>query len=402
MEKKHAFCFFFHAQRLFLLKKTLIQDYIKYIPYVIIGTFFLALAIQLFYYLFFYARIAFHKPIKLTNEIEPVSVIICAKNEAENLKKFLPLVLEQDFPNFEVIIVNDCSMDETEMLLAQMKQTNPKLRFTTIVEDEKFKHGKKLAVTVGIKSAKHNNIVFIDADCYPETSKWLYSMQQGFGWGKEIVLGYGGYEEGKGFLNKFIRFDAMFVAINYLSFAKAHIPYMGIGRNLAYKKTLFFKNKGFATHYELNSGDDDLFVNETSNPKNTIVVLDNDSVVRTLPKSSFSDLYLQKKRHLTTSDRYKYKHQVLLTLEPLTRFLYYLLIAPAIILADEPLRWYVVGFGAFRLILQLFIIKLSMIKLKEKNLLLYSPLLDILLPLFYLYIHIVNYFTRDKKQHKWK
>jgi poly-beta-1,6-N-acetyl-D-glucosamine synthase len=380
----------------------LIKDYIIYIPQALVGLFFFAVAIQLFYYLYFYSRIAFHKPNKLTNDVEPVSIIICAKNESENLEKFLPLVLDQDFQYFEVIVVNDCSMDDTEMHLAQMRQKYPKLRFTTITEDEKFKHGKKLAVTVGIKSAKHNNIVFIDADCYPETKRWLYSMQQGFGWGKEIVLGYGGYEERKGFLNKFIRFDCMFVAINYLSFAKAHIPYMGIGRNLAYKKTLFFKNKGFATHYELNSGDDDLFVNETSTKKNTIVVLDNDSIVRTVPKMTFGELYLQKKRHLTTSDRYKYKHQFLLTFEPFTRFLYYILVAPVIILTPEPLKWYIVGFAVLRLLVQLIIIKLSMIKLKEKKLLLYSPLLDILLPLFYLYIHIVNYFTSDKKQHKWK
>ena len=380
----------------------MIKDYIIYIPQVIIGLFLFAVIIQLFYYLYFYSRIAFHKPDKLTNDIEPVSIIICAKNEAENLEKFLPSILSQDFAQFEVIVVNDCSMDDTEMLLAQMRQKFPKLRFTSIVEDEKFKHGKKLAATVGIKSAKHNNIVFIDADCYPETDRWLYSMQQGFGWGKEIVLGYGGYEERKGFLNKFIRFDCMFVAINYLSFAKAHIPYMGIGRNLAYKKTLFFKNKGFATHYELNSGDDDLFVNETATKKNTIIVLDENSIVRTIPKMTFKELYLQKKRHLTTSDRYKYKHQFLLTLEPLTRFLYFILIAPAIIIAPEPLKWYIIGVAALRIIIQLIIVKLSMIKLKEKNLLLYSPLLDILLPLFYMYIHVINYFTSDKKQHKWK
>ena len=380
----------------------MIKDYIIYIPQIIVGIFLFAVAIQLFYYLYFYSRIAFHKPNKLTNDVEPVSIIICAKNEAENLEKFLPLVLEQDFLKYEVIVVNDCSMDGTEMLLAQMRVKFPKLRFTTITEDEKFKHGKKLAATVGIKSAKYNNIVFIDADCYPETNLWLYSIQQGFGWGKEIVLGYGGYEDRKGFLNKFIRFDCMFVAINYLSFAKAHIPYMGIGRNLAYKKSLFFKNKGYASHYELNSGDDDLFVNETSDKKNTIVILDNDSIVRTVPKTTFNEFYLQKKRHLTTSNRYKFKHQFLLILEPFSRFLYYLLVAPAIILAPAPQKWYVIGVASFRLIVQLIIIKLSMIKLKEKKLLLYSPLLDILLPLFYLYIHIVNFFTSDKKQHKWK
>lgn len=383
-------------------KKLLIQDYLIYVPGILFGIFTFALAVQLFYYFFFYSRIAFHKQKKYTNDIEPVSVIICAKNEAENIEKFLPLVLNQDFPEFEVIVVNDCSMDETEMLLAQMKQKYSRLKFTTIVEDEKFKHGKKLAVTVGIKSAKYNNIVLIDADCYPESNQWLLSMQQGFGWGKEIVLGYGGFEDCKGFLNKFIRYDAMFIAITYLSFAKAHLPYMGIGRNMAYKKPLFFKNKGFASHYELNSGDDDLFINETATSKNTVIILDKNSIVRTLPKTSFRDLYLQKKRHLTTSDRYKLKHQFLLAFEPFTRFLFYATIVPAIILIPEPLKWYVVGGIGFRLLTQLIIIKFSMIKLKEKKLLLYSPILDILLPVFYLTIYIINSFSSNKKQNKWK
>lgn len=375
---------------------------LKYIPDILVYSFFVILFIQLCFYFFIYTRLAFHKQRPIANDIEPVSVVICAKNEGENLEKFLPLVLNQDFENFEVIVVNDCSMDDTEMLLAQMKQKYSRLRFTTLVEDNKFKHGKKLAVTVGVKSAKHNNIIFTDADCYPETDKWLFSMQQGFGWGKEIILGYGGYQHKKTLLNKIIRFDSLFIAMNYIGFAKAHIPYMGIGRNLGYNRKIFFNNNGFASNYEINSGDDDILINETATSKNTIVILNKDSIVRTLPKTSLKEFYLQKKRHITTAGRYKYIHQFLLGLEFCSRFLFYCLLAPAIIFANEALFWYVIGGLGFRLLVQLLIVKLSMIKLNERKLLLYSPFLDVFLTFFYIFLFINNKLSSRNKIYRWK
>jgi glycosyltransferase involved in cell wall biosynthesis len=374
----------------------------QYLPVVIIAFFFFATAIQLFYYLFFYARLSFHRHKPTENDCEPVSVIICAKNEAEHLEKFLKKVLEQEYPTFEVIVVNDCSSDETEMVLAQMKMRYKNLRYTNITEDKTFKHNKKLAISVGVKAAKYEVLVFTDADCYPESTKWLYNIQQGFGWNKEIVLGYGGFEERAGFLNKLIRFDSIFVAMNYLGFAKAGIPYMGVGRNLAYKKSLFFKNKGFATNYELNSGDDDLFVNETATKNNTKVIVTNESIVRTIPKETFDEYYMQKRRHLTTASRYHRHHQVLLLGELASRFLCYATIIPAVLITPRPLMWYIAGVFGLRMVTHLVIIKLSMIKLKEKNLLLYSPLFDVLLPIIHLMVHISNYTYAQRRKNKWK
>lgn len=378
------------------------QALLPYLPISVVIFFFVAVGIQLFYYWFFYARLSFHKQKLSENDMEPVSVIVCAKNESEHVANFLPRVLEQEYPNYEVIVVNDCSSDETEMVLAQLKMRYKHLRYTNIEEDYTFKHNKKLAITVGVKAAKYENLVFIDADCYPETNKWLFNMQQAFSWSKELVLGYGGFEMKPGLLNKMIRYDGLFVAMNYISYAKAGIPYMGVGRNMAYKKSLFFKNKGFASNYELNSGDDDLFVNETATKANTGVVINKESLVRTPPKITFPEYYRQKRRHFSTASRYKTSHKTLLLLEIFSRYAFFLSAVPAALLAGIPLLWYVLGAFALRMLTHLTIVKFSMIRLKEKNLLLYSPLFDVLLPIIHGMVFVSNYMYAQRKKNKWR
>jgi len=224
--------------------------------------------IQLLYFLVFYIRIAFKINQKsATEKKEPVSVIICAQNEAENLKNNLPAILEQNYENFQVIVVNDCSTDNSQDILSEMMTRYPNLYVTRIDKDEKFSHGKKLALTVGIKAAKNEWLLFTDADCKPADKNWIASMASNFTEKTDIVLGYGGSIKSKGLLNRLIRFDNLFIALQYFTFARAGIPYMGVGRNLAYRKSLFFKARGFASHHHIISGDDDLFVNQNASKK---------------------------------------------------------------------------------------------------------------------------------------
>lgn len=342
----------------------------------ITGLFTLSLIIQLFYYLFFYLRLAWAK-VKINENInEPVSVIICAREEAENLEKFLPLVLEQDYPNFEVIVVNDCSEDHTENVLKNFQLKYSNLRYTTIKKDEKFTHGKKLAQTIGIKSANNEKLIFTDADCYPTSNQWIKSIAGSFQSKTEILLAYGGYEKSTGFLNKLIRFDTFFIALQYMTFARAGIPYMGVGRNLSYLKSLFFKNKGFASHARLLSGDDDLFVNETATSKNTDIIFNPESITRSIPKKKFIYWLRQKKRHRTTFTRYKISHKFLLALEPISRLLFYANFITLLAFQFMPV-WIITAFS-IRLVLQLLTLYFATKRLQEKDLLLYSPIFDLL------------------------
>jgi len=238
-----------------------------------------------------------------SNSTPPVSVIICAKNEAENLKDFIPSILEQNYTDFEVILVNDASIDDTLEVMESFEKLDPRVRLVDVKNIEAFWGKKKYALTLGIKKAKNSALLFTDADCRPESNMWISEMASNFRDNKTIVLGYGGYLKNKGsFLNKLIRYETLLTAIQYFSFAKWGIPYMGVGRNLAYTSQEFYAQNGFATHLHIKSGDDDLFVNQAGTEENTAITFNRASITRSIPKTSFSTWILQKRRHISTAN----------------------------------------------------------------------------------------------------
>lgn len=355
--------------------------------------------IQLVYYIFIYGKVGRVKQVSiddLNHQWPPVSVVICARNEQDNLTKNIPFIAEQNYPNFEIVVVDDCSEDNTHYILNDLCQQYPHVRQTLIHKDDKFWHGKKLAVTVGIKSAANNIIVFTDADCTPKSKEWLKQMVYAYEPETDIVLGYCGYEQDNGFLNKMIRCDAFFIGLNYLGLAMAKLPYMGIGRNLSYKKDLFFKNKGFAKHLKYVSGDDDLFVNEVATSKNTKVCISKDALLTTEPRQSWSSWFLQKTRHGSTYREYSTKSKISLSLEMSSRLLFFAsAIAAAILL---PIVYVALGFIFIRLIIISISFKTGINRLEEKGLWMPMILFDIISPVLYLALYLKRKFTPKRQQ----
>jgi glycosyltransferase involved in cell wall biosynthesis len=368
---------------------------------ILLSLFGLTALIQLTYYLFFYGRVRMQKkPGRKTKKTaKGVSVIICAKNEADNLKNFLPSVLEQDYPEYEVIVVNDCSDDDTEDILQLFGNQYPHLRVTTIHKDASLTHSKKMALFLGIKAAKFDYLLMTDADCQPVSSDWISLMTRNFNKDRGFVLGYGGYLRERGLLNKYIRFDTMFIAMQYMGMAMAGFPYMGVGRNLAYKRSIFFENKGFGPYINLQSGDDDLFVNKLANKSNCSVEMSQDSFTRSVPAGSFAALTKQKARHLSTAPHYNLWSRLLLIAEPLSRLIFYL---SFIILMVVSSAWLIplILFGAV-LITKTIIIRKAQIALNEKDLLLFSFLFDILSPFINGYFLLITRRNRNRS-YEWK
>lgn len=355
-------------------------------------------AIQLYYYLRIYLPALTAKQTQNSNTT-PISVIICAKNEAENLKTNLKSILEQNHSNYEVIVVDDGSTDNTGDVLGEFLAEYKHLRTTSIPipNDPKFTHGKKLAVTVGVKAAKNDWLVFTDADCAAESTEWLNSMQVGFE-NNEIVLGYGGYHKEKSVLNNFIRYETLNIALMYLGWAAIKKPYMGIGRNLAYNKELFFKNKGFASNYGLLSGDDDLFVNETCNSKNTTIVTSKNSFTRSKASKTWGELFTQKKRHLTTANSYKALHSFRIGMEPISRAWFYLLLI--FLLTNNIFMHATLAIAGVKIILQSIFFQRAAKRFNEKNMWFSCIIFDV----FSLFFNFLAYFalTFRPKQIKWK
>lgn len=334
--------------------------------------------IQLYYLLFEFRSFSFRKAgvTKAPSQWPSVSVVICARNEFKNLRSFLPLVLDQDYPDFQVVVVNDCSWDESGTYLKEMAMSHSRLKVVTLTLEEKYQHGKKFALTLGIKGAAHELLVLTDADCRPSSQKWIQGMVAGFLNGKDLVIGYGAYEKKPGLLNKWIRFDTAMAALMYLSRAIQGKAYMGVGRNMAYKKDLFFRNKGFANHYHILSGDDDLFVNEVAGPKNTAVIVNPESITFSKPKEGLSDWINQKTRHLSAGRLYKSRDKRLLGLWHFSHFLFW--IALFLTIGLKP-GWIIpVSVFGIRFLTMTTITWKSFSQLGEKDLIPFVLLFDIL------------------------
>lgn len=371
------------------------MEVIKYILFVIFQVCFVT---QLYYLITKHRRLASYKPANETPITHlPISVIIAARNEYSNLKNNLPLFFEQDHPDYEVIVVNNCSSDQSEFLLKEYEKQYPKLKIVTVNEHPRFKTGKKFALTMGIKAAKNEHLLFTDADCEPASDHWISRMTSRFNGNTAIVLGYSPYKKAPGFLNLFIRFETLKTAINYLSAALNGEAYMGIGRNLAYTKTLFFSNKGFASHMHVLSGDDDLFVNQNATPDNVEIEIHPDTYTRSDAKETLRAYYWQKKRHMGVGKLYKNRDRRFLSFDAVSGFFFYVLLIYLAIVWFMP--YLLLGVFIFRLLFQILIYNKIYKKLRSADLLWYLPFFDVI---YYMYLNLFGLIGTFTKTKQWK
>jgi cellulose synthase/poly-beta-1,6-N-acetylglucosamine synthase-like glycosyltransferase len=360
------------------------------IEYTLLSVFVAAFLVQMFYYLRYYLTTG-----RAGNggDVEthqtPVSVVICARNEAANLRRHLPSILKQRHHDFEVIVVNDSSEDDSDIVLSELKEQYPHLKISTITKDPRFHHNKKLAQLIGIKAASNDFLLLTDADCLPESDKWLTMMTAPMVDGKDIVLGYGGYMKSRGLLNLYIRFDAFFIAMQYAGMALRGKPYMGVGRNLAYRKELFMKNNGFSSHYHLASGDDDLFVNSNATSANTAVVINSEAHTRSIPPAKLKEFIKQKRRHFTTAPYYSFADRFRLFLEPFSRVFFY---STAAVLLSLLCLWQAVAAVAgLTIIVKIVTFFKASGKLNETGLILPAIFFDIISPVVNSLLYIAKF-----------
>jgi glycosyltransferase involved in cell wall biosynthesis len=355
--------------------------------------FIFVVAIQLLYYLVIFGKFTLVKSEKIIPQNIPISVIVCAKNEQENVAKFIPLLIEQNYPDFEIILIDDASNDETLELFEAFEKQHSNIKLVKVKNNEAFWGNKKYALTLGIKSSKNEHLLFTDADCYPTSKNWITAMSAKFTNEKAIVLGYGAYEKiENSFLNKLIRFETAITAIQYFSWAKRGHPYMGVGRNLGYKKEVFFSVNGFIDHMQMRSGDDDLFVNQASNKINTAICYAPESFTFSKPKTSYKEWFTQKRRHISTANYYKFFDKLQLGLFYFCQ-LFFILI-PIILLAFQ-FQWILVlSLIALRYIVVWTVVGYGAGKLKENDLKVWFPVLELSLIVTQINVFVTNIFSK--------
>ncbi|MFT6970038.1 MAG: glycosyltransferase involved in cell wall biosynthesis [Roseivirga sp.] len=307
-----------------------------------IMAFSLLVGIQLYYHWHYFDALKLFK--KEQSVLVPsVSVIVAARNEIKNLPQLLSTVLAQNYPKFELIVVNDRSTDGSNELLKGWQNQDARLTILNIDKLPDGWNGKKFALKKGIEVAKYECILLTDADCVPISDQWMRNMSSQFTSDADFVLGVSPYEKTNGFLNQIIQYETLLTAVQYLSYAIRGNPYMGVGRNLIYRKSLFFKNdfKGFEGKM---GGDDDLFVNAHATSTNTKICIHPDALVISIPKKTWREYFIQKIRHLSVGKSYRNKDQARLGLFALSSTLGWVLLFLAIII-DIELTTILVIFG---------------------------------------------------------
>lgn len=354
--------------------------------------------VQFLYYIFVFGKFSFAKIQTPTTKQIPISIIVCAKNEEENVKKLIPLLAEQNYHTFEIVLIDDASSDATLDIFEEFEKQYSNIKLVKVENNEAFWGNKKFALTLGIKAAKYDYLLFIDSSCYPTSKDWIASMSSQFTMKRNIVLGYGGYEKrANSLLNKIIRFDTLLTATQYFSWANIGKPYMGVGRNMAYKREEFFKVRGFIDHMKIRSGDDDLFINQAATSANTAICYLPESFTYSNPKTTFKSWFTQKRRQVYTTKHYKMFDRYQLSIFYITQLLF--LVLPAILLAYQ-FQWIaVLSVIGFRYIFAWITLGFAAGKLNEKDVMYWFPIIEIILIFTQLHIILTNKFS--KPQH-WK
>lgn len=378
------------------------MEFLQYRPttlvWVLLGALALMLIIQTVYYFAVYGKLFFkRKKQNLTspkqNEVlPPISVIIATKNEEYNLKERLGFFLEQDYPEFEVIVVNDASTDETEYILKAFSKLYTNLKVVNIVENVNKFRGKKFPISLGVKSAKYDHLIFSNADCQTQGFEWLKYMASHFDGEHQIVIGFSRFQKCKGFFNNILQYDNATTAMNFMGLALSGKPYRGDGRNIAYHKDLFYKVGGFTKHYNITLGEDDIFIKDTATSKNTTVALEPESFVTTSTKRTFKDWKSEKKNRIQTYKQYKPSTKFFLSILPWTTTLFYLFGA-TLALISFPYQYLLIAL-LLKFILQITIYFKTCRCLGIKRIFIFAPLFEIYFLFFNARIRLVSLFTK--------
>lgn len=365
----------------------------------VLAVFAVTLLIQLCIHWIRFSKLAFFKNktlLKQNDELEPVSIVVCSRDAYEDLMELIPALLSQDYPKFEIVVVNDCSEDETEQYLKDLERVDSRVKPVQLRQHLNFFNGKKFPLSMGIKSASYDLLVLTDADCRPNSEGWLRSVVSQYHPDTQVVLGYCAYRRAGGLLNLLSRFEALQEGLLYLSSAIARKPYMGIGRNLSYRKELFFNHKGFTSHYTSPAGDDDVFISQVATKQNTEVQIDADNAVTCRPPSSVAGWFRERSARYSTIKMHRPSKRAFWALHYWSQFLFYasfialFFLAPAFTLSLEiPYTLYYYGFFILlfllRYLTQLIIYRGASRRLGEQGLLagliLWDFLLAILTPL---------------------
>lgn len=306
-----------------------------------------AIIVLSLYYGLTYMRVGRTKNKRATQILPPsddrlpsVSIVMVTHNEAAYLKDSLPYLLEQDYPDYEVVMVDYLSHDDTPFVLKVCSENYDNFKPVSFPEDVNMFQGKKYPLSIGIQSAKGDVILLTDPDCVPRSLTWVREMMKGYSVpGVKMVMSYAGIKQEKGLLNLFQQYDNLCDTASWMSASLSGHPYTATGRNLSYRRDFFFAQGAFCSHYSEPEGADDMFVNQNANGSNSILSLESGGFVDMEAKESFRQWRLLRRRRYATKRYYPTATKLRLALHPIAMVLFYAAIATLLVQSVCP--WFI-------------------------------------------------------------
>lgn len=353
-------------------------------------------AIQIIYYLTFSSLFFKSKKTNKINTKPPISLLIFVKNSAAYLEKNLTYFLNQDYPEFEILLIDNCSSDDTDEVLEKIKTKHKKVRIINVENNESFWANKKYTYTLAIKAAKYNHLLFSEIIAKPISKNWILEMSNQISDKKSLVLGYTKHNTSKGFMNLLIRFNDVLDALKAFTFTKFNTPFRASAYNFSFTKDNFFRVNGFIKHIKINYGKDDLFLRDAYFKKNTSFSIDEDSFVEITKEKTFKDWFSAQKRNSFLQNHYKLNHQILLFLYTITKLGSLTLGITLLFFYPYKIILCIIG---FYFLVKTIVLALATKKFKEPKIIFLFPFLEIILILLQISIFINNLML---KPNHWK
>ena len=356
--------------------------------------------ILLLYYFALFGRLVFRKEKKTiaSEDLPAVSIIITAHNEAQTIINTLPTFLSQDYPNYEVVLVNDNSKDDTDQIVMELKHRYSHLHYVDLSSSISNFKGKKFPLALGLQAAKNKIVILTDVVCQPQSPYWLQHIVSRFVRNTTVVLGGVTYAKKEGLLNRWLRYNCVMDAIESFSYALAGMPVMANGRNLAYKKELFFNNKEtFIAYPRIPYGEDDIFINQVAQRKLCDVEPHAEAFI-VQPPINFNTWFRQKKIAFSTRNYYKKSHSFLLKTFNFTSFFFYVAAIIALFFTyKNPIYLSITcGIIVLKLAIHYLVVGQAAKKMNEKGIVAFTLLFDIFLALLHPLINIASKFEEQK------
>lgn len=347
--------------------------------------------VQLIYYFIVYGKFAFHRKKNALSLREiPLSVVIVVRDNASQVLQTLPKFLEQQYPNYEIVIVNDRSPDEQSVFaIKEYQKRFSNVKFIDLRDAVSTSRGRKMAVSMGIKCSSYGNIVITDPDCLPASEHWLSNLSQNIQGQKKIVLGYSTYIKRRTPYNAFLHFDKLVGAVQYFSLALYNSTYRGDFSNIVFMRNLFYQQKGFTSFNHLQWGEEDIFIHNVATPTNTAIEYNPDSAIISQNVPSYGYWRLHKISLFFTRKFNSLKNRAILSSYNITNLLFYIFLVFAILMnITNPIFLYTtIGIAVVRIASMYVVFGISAKKLNEKqiipHLLFYDILFSLLNPLYW-------------------